>query len=76
MLRIIVDFVKGFIFFLQLFTFGAFTAYAYNEFLALKRRNLLLELLDFVLPMLVKYGILKKVNEPSLKPTVNETKNF
>jgi hypothetical protein len=70
MLGIVIDFVKGFLFFFQLFAFGAFTAYAYNEFLAFKHRSFFRELIEVVLSLLIKYGILEISKEP---PAITET---
>lgn len=70
MIKIIVDFVKGFIFAVQFLTFGAFTAYAYNEFLVFKHRNLLLEIIDALIPFLLKHKIIVQIDEPVLDKSV------
>lgn len=71
MLWFVFDLVKGFAFTLQFLTFGLFTAYAYHEFLAFKRRSLLRELVGSIIPIFIKYGIVEKISEPKLEKTVS-----
>ena len=65
-LGLVLDFVRGLMFSLQMLTFGAFTAYAYNEYLALGRRSLLQEVWEHILPLLLKYNLLARVEAPKL----------
>lgn len=69
MFSMVLDFVRGLMFSLQMLTFGAFTAYAYNGYLALGRRSLLQEAWSFILPLLLKLNLLAQVDTPKL--TVN-----